>query len=142
MRTQQSIPPDDEYFYFEVHILAHPNGRCVLRVPIPPRYFVHDPDKVHSYFAVGYTQVQVAANDYPGMVEGSWAYHGDDGGLFVQALGQGSSFSEKSDGEKYHTDSVVGCGLNMKTGKGYRTLNGKRLDSCKCTYIVFSAGTC
>ncbi|KAF2248595.1 ankyrin [Trematosphaeria pertusa] len=108
VRTQQSIPPDDEYFYFEVHILAHPNG---------------------SYFAVGYTQVQVAANDYPGMVEGSWAYHGDDGGLFVQALGQGSSFSEKSDGEKYHTDSVVGCGLNMKTGKGYRTLNGKRLDS-------------
>ncbi|KAJ4303130.1 hypothetical protein N0V90_002022 [Kalmusia sp. IMI 367209] len=108
LRTQKCIPPDLAWFYFEVHLIDYPNGR---------------------YLAVGYTQVNIPEETYPGITEGSWAYHGDDGGLYVKSLDQDSSWSRSSQTESYKAGDVVGCGLNMKSGEGYRTLNGERLDS-------------
>jgi hypothetical protein len=71
----------------------------------------------------------VPGDSYVGMIEGSWAYHADDGELYVKALGQESGNSNSRDTEEFGEGDIVGCGLNMETGEGYRTFNGKRLDS-------------
>ena len=64
----------------------------------------------------------------PGMSEGSWGYHGEDGRLFVDGdLGRKVSTATNDPGW-FRAGSVVGCGLDMTTGDGFCTLNGEKLN--------------
>lgn len=65
----------------------------------------------------------------PGWYESSFAYHGDDGELFInfEEMGQSPSNDFGSQG-KYGVGDTVGAGINTVTGQGFFTLNGKRLD--------------
>lgn len=104
LRTKEAIPPNSSYFYFEMKII----------------------DKLRSKeCAVGFCQRDVSENRLPGWDEGSFAYHGDDGGFYVS---NASDDPQESD-EIFDKDDVVGCGLNFKTGQGYRTKNGVLLGS-------------
>jgi hypothetical protein len=57
----------------------------------------------------------------PGWYTGAWAYHGDDGKLFLEK-GQGKEF-----GETYGAGDVVGCGSDMDRDELFFTKNGKRI---------------
>ncbi|XEV01294.1 hypothetical protein FSHL1_006581 [Fusarium sambucinum] len=103
LRTKEPIPPKWRYFYFEVNILRS------LKM---------------KEFVVGFCQSDVPKNTFPGCHDGSFAYHGDDGGLYVGNEGDG----QKSD-ETFEDNDIVGCGLNFETGHGYRTKNGVLLGS-------------
>ncbi|EMT71020.1 Serine/threonine-protein phosphatase 6 regulatory ankyrin repeat subunit A [Fusarium odoratissimum] len=104
LRTQEAIPPDSECFYYEIEVL-------------------HVSNQTHCVF--GFCQSFVPQKSLPGWHEGSWAYHGDDGGLFVE---EGWRTNRESD-QTFEVGDVVGCGMNFETGKGYRTKNGVLLDS-------------
>ncbi|KAG8352397.1 hypothetical protein FVEN_g9536 [Fusarium venenatum] len=79
----------------------------------------------HRECVVGFCQSDDPENNLPGWHEGSFAYHGDDGGFYVSnAEGDG----QKSD-ETFEENDIVGCGLNFETGYGYRTKNGILLGS-------------
>ncbi|SCO90430.1 uncharacterized protein FRV6_14558 [Fusarium oxysporum] len=104
LRTQEAIPPNSKCFYYEIEVLRVSNTtRCVF----------------------GFCQSFVPQRSLPGWHKGSWAYHGDDGGLFVE---DGWHTSRESD-QTFDVGDVVGCGMNLETGKGYRTKNGVLLDS-------------
>ncbi|EWZ81514.1 hypothetical protein FOWG_14519 [Fusarium oxysporum f. sp. lycopersici MN25] len=104
LRTQEAIPPNSKCFYYEIEVLRVSNTtRCVF----------------------GFCQSFVPQRSLPGWHKGSWAYHGDDGGLFVE---EGWHTSRESD-QTFDVGDVVGCGMNLDTGKGYRTKNGVLLDS-------------
>ncbi|KAG5779917.1 hypothetical protein H9Q73_006445 [Fusarium xylarioides] len=106
LRTQEAIPPDLKCFYYEIEVLHVSNTtRCVF----------------------GFCQAFVPQRSLPGWHEGSWAYHGDDGELYVE---EGWSTSREGD-QAFDVGDVVGCGMNFETGKGYRTKNGVLLDSGK-----------
>ncbi|RKK71337.1 hypothetical protein BFJ69_g11092 [Fusarium oxysporum] len=104
LRTQEAIPPDSECFYYEIEVL-------------------HVSNQTHCVF--GFCQSFVPQKSLPGWHEGSWAYHGDDGGLFVE---EGWHTNRESD-QTFEVGDVVGCGMNFDTGKGYRTKNGVLFDS-------------
>ena len=57
----------------------------------------------------------------PGWVEGSWAYHGDDGNLFLER-GRGVQY-----GDTYGAGDVVGCGVDSKKNQLFFTKNGEYL---------------
>lgn len=75
----------------------------------------------------GFCQAFVPQRSLPGWHEGSWAYHGDDGALYVEEAWHTSRESDQA----FDVGDVIGCGMNFETGKGYRTKNGVLLDSCK-----------
>ncbi|CAG1975297.1 unnamed protein product [Fusarium graminearum] len=104
LRTKQPVPPNVEYFYFEVKIIR----------PLEMKEC-----------AVGFCQEDVLENRLPGWDEGSFAYHGDDGGFYVS----NASGDPQENDEIFDKDDVVGCGLNLKTGHGYRSKNGVLLGS-------------
>lgn len=63
----------------------------------------------------------------PGWRKGSWGYYGDDGKLFIE---NGSGLVPSEDFGylgRFQAGDVVGCALDMKTGEGFCTKNGKRL---------------
>ena len=63
----------------------------------------------------------------PGWYKGSWGYHGDDGKLFIEN-GYGVEPSEDFGAPgTFCAGDVVGVGLNMNTGTGFCTRNGKKL---------------
>lgn len=70
----------------------------------------------------------------PGWYRLSWAYHGDDGALFVNASPDYVPAWSKEPTEdfgpngEYGYPHTVGVGLNYGTGEGFITLNGKRRD--------------
>jgi hypothetical protein len=62
----------------------------------------------------------------PGWVEGSWAYHGDDGKLFLEK-GSGIQY-----GETYGTGDVIGCGADSKKNELFFTKNGEYIGKYLC----------
>ncbi|GKU22008.1 unnamed protein product [Fusarium langsethiae] len=104
LRTKEAIPPNLDCFYFEVEIL-----RSL---------------QMKEYF-VGFCQTDIPENRPPGWDEGSFAYHGDDGGFYVSNAGGDPQESD----ETFDEGDIVGCGLNFDTGRGYRTKNGVLLGS-------------
>jgi hypothetical protein len=54
----------------------------------------------------------------PGWKKGSWAYHGDDGKLFL-GKGQGVEF-----GDTYGLGDVIGCGSDIDKDEFFFTKNG------------------
>ncbi|KAF5228499.1 hypothetical protein FAUST_11046 [Fusarium austroamericanum] len=116
LRTKEPVAPNIECFYFEVKIL-HPLQKKIC--------------------AVGFCQADVPEHSLPGWDKGSFAYHGDDGGFHVS---RGSGDPQESD-EVFDKDDVVGCGVNFKTGQGYRTKNGVLLGSSyRFKDVKFSMG--
>ena len=57
----------------------------------------------------------------PGWSEGSWAYHGDDGNLYLEQ-GEGRAF-----GDLYGAGDVVGCGADIDKNELFFTKNGIRI---------------
>jgi hypothetical protein len=77
---------------------------------------------------VGYCGENVLEDRMPGWYHGSWAYNGYAGKLFVEN-GKGSAPSRDfGDAGTYSAGDVVGVGLDLETGEGFCTLNGKRRD--------------
>ncbi|KAF4336100.1 serine threonine phosphatase 6 regulatory ankyrin repeat subunit A [Fusarium beomiforme] len=76
-------------------------------------------------FVVGFCHSAVRQDRLPGWDKGSWAYHGDNGGLFVES----GHCEPGKDDKSFDKNDVVGCGIDFETGDGYRTKNGVRLDS-------------
>ncbi|KAF5574566.1 serine threonine phosphatase 6 regulatory ankyrin repeat subunit A [Fusarium pseudoanthophilum] len=102
-----------------------PSLSFVLEVIVPPtaEEVLHISSMTRCVF--GFCQISVPQRSLPGWHKGSWAYHGDGGGLYVE---EGWSTSRESD-QAFDTGEVVGCGMNLETGKGYRTKDGFLLDS-------------
>ncbi|KAK3312638.1 hypothetical protein B0H66DRAFT_484763, partial [Apodospora peruviana] len=124
LRVKECIPPTATSFYYEVHILTHDEGR---------------------YFAIGFSQAEVPNDRYLGFFTGSWGYHADDGDLYFsppEGVDSSGARLESNHPEKYRAGDVVGCGLNMLTGEGYRTRNGERLDSGLCDTVCFCKSRC
>ncbi|KAF5578241.1 hypothetical protein FPCIR_11643 [Fusarium pseudocircinatum] len=107
LRSDHCISVESEYFYFEVSILTEAPCRCL---------------------GIGFCGWDTKKDQMPGWFERSWAYHGDDGLLYVDS-GDGDlpspDFGEQG---MFGSNFVVGVCLNMKTGQGFCTKNGKRLD--------------
>ncbi|KAF2183425.1 hypothetical protein K469DRAFT_710938 [Zopfia rhizophila CBS 207.26] len=59
----------------------------------------------------------------PGWKEGSWAFHGDDGKLYLER-GQGVRYRNT-----YGTGDVVGCGADSQNNELFFTKNGEYLGS-------------
>ena len=95
--------------------------RHLIRLPLP------------RSFAVGFCQIPWSADDVPEAALGSWAYHREYGQLYVHTLQMDQHhWYYEFDGDYSYTEGdVVGCGLNMQTGEGYRTRNGRRLHSSR-----------
>ncbi|KPA39481.1 serine threonine protein phosphatase, partial [Fusarium langsethiae] len=98
LHTGQPIPPDAQYFFFQVKIIHLPRN-----------------------------QSDVPGDMLPGWNKGSWAYHADDGGLYEVGKWFDTDTSKREHVCKVG-DTMV-CGVDFNTGKGYRTRNGKQLDS-------------
>ncbi|KAM6506325.1 hypothetical protein FSOLCH5_013313 [Fusarium solani] len=110
IRTKRCVPPplaSNKHFYFEVTVLKNSNTRIL---------------------GLGFCGEDIGRDQMPGWFEGSWAYHGDDGKLFI---GPGYGLVPTSDfgapGE-FGAGDVVGAGLNLETGGGFCTLNGKKMN--------------
>jgi len=79
----------------------------------------------------------------PGWKKGSWAYHGDDGKLYMER-GQGVQY-----GDTYGTGDVICCGSDINKDELFFTKNGTRIgkfhQSFSISYSNFiiqgSAGT-
>jgi hypothetical protein len=76
---------------------------------------------------IGFCQSQIGKNRIPGWDKGTWAYHSDDGGLFIET----STAIVKHDENICKQGDVMGVGLNMETGGFYRTRNGKEIEPSK-----------
>ncbi|PCD24237.1 hypothetical protein FGRA07_11216 [Fusarium graminearum] len=115
LRTKEAIPPNVTSFYFEVQILH----------PLQTNLVLSSANFGHRICVIGFCQSDVPEDNLPGWHDGSFAYHGDDGLLFVSG---GQSDPQESD-ETFGDGDVVGCGLDFNIGKGYRTKNGVILGS-------------
>ncbi|KAJ4214378.1 hypothetical protein NW759_010397 [Fusarium solani] len=107
-RTQECVPPNVAHYYFEARTWGQ-NKTCK--------------------FYIGFCSTDMPRGRLPGHYTGSWSYEISNTILTAWALGEKDSSSQtiESDGQYFN----VGCGLNMLTGEGFVTLNGKRLSSGK-----------
>ncbi|KAI8712283.1 B30.2/SPRY domain-containing protein [Fusarium sp. LHS14.1] len=105
-RTQECIPPNVAHYYFEAQTWGQ-NKICE--------------------FYIGFCSTNMPRGRLPGHHPGSWSYEISNTILTAWAFGEKHSSSQtiESDGQYFN----VGCGLNMLTGEGFVTLNGKRLNS-------------
>lgn len=58
----------------------------------------------------------------PGWSTTSWGYHSDEGLKFHASEKFGKRY-----GETYHKGDTVGCGIDLKTGNVFFTVNGVNL---------------
>ncbi|KAF7540966.1 hypothetical protein G7054_g967 [Neopestalotiopsis clavispora] len=108
MRSDHSIPPNRDFYYFEIEILG---------------------DSESKNLGIGFCGVGDAINKMPGWFEGSWGFHGDDGLMFVESGFVGyTPSSDFGEAAKFGRGHIVGAHLNMQTGHVFCTLNGNRLN--------------
>ncbi|KAG5800556.1 hypothetical protein H9Q69_000443 [Fusarium xylarioides] len=103
IRSDHCIPPSAKYFYFEVTVHEESESRILV---------------------IGFSDFRGNHNSMPGWLPGSWGYHGDDGLLFVD---DDYVDSPSEDFREFGKGDTVGVCLNMETGAGFCTLNGKKL---------------
>jgi hypothetical protein len=91
---------------------------------------------------LGFCNKRYPSGVMPGWYKNSWAYHGDDGVLYLNNASSDSP-SYKADrpsddfgaNGEFGANDVVGVGLNLETGKGFVTLNGKLRDVGKYSFM-------
>ena len=69
--------------------------------------------------AVGFSSQKASLERLPGWESESWAYHGDDGKMFLGENGSGRTY-----GPTFTANDVIGCGVNFVTGCAFFTKNG------------------
>lgn len=74
-----------------------------------------------SEIGVGFCRGASPFTGMPGWKKGSWAYHGDDGKLFLEK-DQRVQF-----GDTYGVGDVIGCGSDMDKDEFFFTKNGTRV---------------
>lgn len=89
------------------------------RQPLTSRY---------SFICIGFCGTDTSDGKCLGWFQRSWAYHGDDGNLFIESGNGVVPSDDFGSAGIYSKGDIVGAGLNMKTGQGFCTLNGTRLD--------------
>ncbi|KAK2803455.1 hypothetical protein FQN51_003562 [Onygenales sp. PD_10] len=62
----------------------------------------------------------------PGWRDGTWGYHGDDGGIYAESGWGIVPNDDYGSNGKYSKGDVIGIGINLNRGSAYTTLNGKR----------------
>ena len=72
----------------------------------------------------------------PGWFGGSWAYHGDDGMLFVDS-GHFGIIPSADFGNQFRAGQTVGAYVNFETREGFFTLDGEKLDMGKFTMPLY-----
>ena len=101
--------------YFEVSIW-----------PASPEFLAANPnpnDSIKECVAVGISdELFVCTKRMPGWDKRSFAYHGDDGGIF-----HGSGEMMKRYGPSFGNGDTVGCGVDYRCGGIFFTLNGRFL---------------
>lgn len=84
-----------------------------------------------SVIGVGFCHEASPYTGMPGWKKGSWAYHGDDGKLFLDG-GQGVQF-----GDTYGAGDVIGCGSDMDNDEFFFTKNGTRVGELRQCSLVY-----
>ncbi|KAL6354446.1 hypothetical protein LRP88_11780 [Fusarium phalaenopsidis] len=108
IRSDHSISPFGKHFYFEAEVLRDSSSRI---------------------FGIGFCGLSDGDNKMPGWFKGSWGYHGDDGALLIDPVTEPIiPSSDFGDSGKFKSGDVLGVCLNVNTGHGFCTRNGKRLD--------------
>ncbi|UPL02498.1 hypothetical protein LCI18_013432 [Fusarium solani-melongenae] len=107
IRSDHSIPPSNTSFYFEVEVLRDSECRIIR---------------------IGFCGSGNIDDQMPGWFKGSWGYHGDDGALFIESGTRATPSSDFGDSGKFKSGDVVGVCLNVDTGQGFCTRNGKKLN--------------
>ncbi|KAF2995700.1 hypothetical protein E8E13_003650 [Curvularia kusanoi] len=108
LRTTKCVPPPSSrtVIYHEIKILEE-------GVP-------------HTMIAIGFCNRQYGRDRMLGWQGHSFGYHNDDGKLFVNWYEEHGTRLELS---RYHVGDTAGVGLNLETGEGFVTLNGKLLET-------------
>lgn len=86
----------------------------------------------YRIFGIGFCGLSNGDDQMPGWFKGSWGYHGDDGALCIESAAKltipSSDFGHSGE---FKSGDVVGVCLNVNTGQGFCTRNGKKLDMGK-----------
>jgi hypothetical protein len=122
LTTDKPLPAGLDRFYYEITLSACEDVEEQLDNPI---------------FGIGFCTIGAPAYTFPGWEPKrsapsgkSWAYHGDDGGLFAN---HGSNTIDQD--EPYGPGDTVGCGVDLESGRIWFTRNGQRLQ-CEHTNVT------
>lgn len=78
-------------------------------------------------FGIGFCGLSGGEKRMPGWFKGSWGYHGDDGKFFIESGSGATPSSDFGDSGRFKSGDVVGVCMNVNTGQGFCTRNGKKL---------------
>lgn len=95
-----------DHFYYEVEVLEGSESRVL---------------------GIGFCGEYGGRSKMPGLFGGSWGYHGDDGFLFMNGEDTDPSKDFGAAGQ-FSAGDTVGIYLNLRSGEGFCTRNGKKLD--------------
>ena len=73
------------------------------------------------HLGIGFSNLNVKLNQFPGWNKNSYGYHGDDGTMWA-------SGSIKTYGPTFTTGDVIGCCFNLVEKQIFFTKNGKKID--------------
>lgn len=82
-----------------------------------------------STIGVGLCHENSPFTGMPGWRKGSWAYHGDDGKLYLEA-GHGLPYSDT-----FGAGDVVGCGSDISKDELFFTKNGKYISKSSFIFL-------
>ncbi|KAM7196764.1 ankyrin-3 [Naviculisporaceae sp. PSN 640] len=120
LASDRPLPPGLDEYYFEVTFHDVPNAKQELLM------------FEHPIVAIGFCTIGGAALKFPGWEPKpnaprakSWAFHGDDGGLFCSA--DADSVAEIPEFKYGLAGDTVGCGVNLRTHELFWTKNGVKI---------------
>lgn len=78
---------------------------------------------------IGFCDKSYSQTDMPGWHDISFGYLSDDGLLYINKPEHGQELADDLEGNgKYGSGDTVGVGLDLETGEGFITYNGKKRD--------------